>query len=165
MVRGAYTLSSYLEGTGTNLRLSDQSAVRLRAPARLHRAYGSGSTLDQGFTPFRRARQAIRIAGATLRVWDPNVRPAVSNQWNFTIQHQLGPSDDLASGLRRPADNAPDGSHAILPEAAPARRQLLPRARTCAGTRRWTTISARSPAPHPTVTRPITRSRPCCRSG
>ncbi len=46
-----------------------------------------GSTLDQGFLPF--ANAGNQLIGATLRVWDPNIRPAVSNQWNLTLQEQL----------------------------------------------------------------------------
>jgi len=94
VVRAGYTMSNYLEGTGTNLRLpinppfahenDDQytnSALFGLAP---------GSTLDQGFLPF--TQSANQLIGATLRVWDPNVRPAVSNQWNVSLQYQLNSS-------------------------------------------------------------------------
>jgi hypothetical protein len=30
------------------------------------------------------------FASATLRLWDPNFRPAVSQQWNFSMQKQFG---------------------------------------------------------------------------
>jgi hypothetical protein len=100
VVRGAYTLSSYLEGTGTNLRLAinppfasehalDYSKLTTGLP---------GSTLDQGFIPFAEGAASDPFAGAGLRVWDPNVRPAVSNQWNFTVQKQLGPTTTLQAG-------------------------------------------------------------------
>jgi TonB dependent receptor len=99
VLRGAYTMSSYLEGTGTNLRLPinppfagehelDYTKLTTGLP---------GSTLDQGFTPFATA-DVNPFAGATLRVWDPNVRPAVSNQWNFTVQQQLGSSTTVQVG-------------------------------------------------------------------
>jgi len=32
----------------------------------------------------------------TLRVWDPNIRPAVANQWNLTIQRQITSTSTLA---------------------------------------------------------------------
>ncbi len=35
------------------------------------------------------------FAGATIFTWDPNNRPAVSNQWNISIQHQFGNSMTL----------------------------------------------------------------------
>ena len=99
VVRGAYTLSTYLEGTGTNLRLPinppfagehevDYSKLRTGLP---------GSTLDQGFLPFANSNPSDPT-GATLRVWDPNVRPAVSNQFNFTLQQQLGNSTTIQAG-------------------------------------------------------------------
>jgi hypothetical protein len=47
-----------------------------------------GSTLDQGFAPFF-ANAGDQYHAVTLRVWDPNVRPAVANQWNLTVQRQL----------------------------------------------------------------------------
>jgi hypothetical protein len=99
VIRGAYTLSSYLEGTGTNLRLTlnppyssehqlNYQAVQTPLP---------GSTLDQGYIPFG-TTTADPYHNALIRLWDPNVRPAVSNQWNFTIQKQLGSTTTLQVG-------------------------------------------------------------------
>lgn len=97
VVRAAYTLSSYLEGTGTNLRLPLNPPV---TPPEQDAKYTSlpfpSSTLSEGFLPFLTTGDPF--AGATLRVWDPNVRPAVSNQWNFTVQQQLGNSTTLQAG-------------------------------------------------------------------
>jgi hypothetical protein len=56
-----------------------------------------GSTLDEGFLPFANSNPNDPT-GATLRVWDPNVRPAVSNQYNFTLQQQLGNSTTVQVG-------------------------------------------------------------------
>ncbi len=55
-----------------------------------------GSTLDQGFTPFT-ANPGDQFHTVTLRVWDPEVRPAVSNQWNLTLQDQLTPTMTLSA--------------------------------------------------------------------
>lgn len=99
VVRGAYTLSSYLEGTGTNLRLTlnppyssehqlDYTATKAPLP---------GSTLDEGYLPFTTST-ADPYFHALIRLWDPNVRPAVSNQWNFTVQKQLGSTTTLQVG-------------------------------------------------------------------
>jgi hypothetical protein len=91
VVRAGYTLSNYLEGTGTNLRLpiNPPFAVEHDDQYTNSSLYGvaPGSTLDQGFLPFNSAGN--QLVGATLRVWDPNVRPAVSNQWNLSLQYQL----------------------------------------------------------------------------
>jgi hypothetical protein len=90
VVRAAYTLSSYLEGSGTNLRLP------LNPPATVERlvTYSAlpypTTTLSQGFTPI--SSPTDPFARANIRLWDPNVRPAIANQWNFSIQRQIGDS-------------------------------------------------------------------------
>lgn len=97
VIRAAYTLSSYLEGTGTNLRLTINPPFAHEQDADYSALKYPSSTLQQGFLPFQGA-VGDPYAGATLRVWDPNVRPAVSNQWNFTIQHQLPGQTTLQAG-------------------------------------------------------------------
>jgi hypothetical protein len=96
VVRAGYTLSNYLEGTGTNLRLTMNPPF-----SEEHEFNYTGSnynqalppsTLSSGFAPFASGAGTSGLNGATLRVWDPNVRPAVSNQWNLTIQDQITPS-------------------------------------------------------------------------
>jgi len=94
VVRGAYTISSYLEGTGTNLRLtlnppfnSEYQALYntpdyLLPPTRLVDGLAGLNPKD----PF---------AGATLRLWDPFVRPAISQQWSFATEYQLPKSNVL----------------------------------------------------------------------
>jgi hypothetical protein len=54
------------------------------------------STLAQGYSIFGASTASnINYAGTSLRVWGPNFRPAVSNQWNFSVQRQLGNSTTL----------------------------------------------------------------------
>jgi hypothetical protein len=95
VARSGYTMSNYLEGTGTNLRLPINPPFAHENDNNYQNSnvYGvrPGSTLDQGFLPFT-ANAGNDFVGATLRVWDPNVRPAVSNQWNFSLQYQLDPT-------------------------------------------------------------------------
>jgi len=101
VVRGGYTLSNYLEGTGTNLRLTMNPPF-----SEEHEFNYTGSnysqalppsTLSEGFSPFASGGGTAGLSGATLRVWDPNVRPAVSNQWNLTIQQQVTPTLTVAA--------------------------------------------------------------------
>jgi hypothetical protein len=97
VVRGGYTLSNYLEGTGTNLRLTINPPFAVEHDnIYTTSAYNvlPGSTLDQGFTPFL-SNAGDQFHNVTLRVWDPKIRPAVSNQWNFTIQQELTGSSTL----------------------------------------------------------------------
>jgi hypothetical protein len=95
VIRAGYTLSNYLEGTGTNLRLAINPPFAVEHD---NQYSGSGnfktlpgSTLDQGFAPFL-ANAGDQFHSVTLRVWDPNIRPAVANQWNLTLQEQITPA-------------------------------------------------------------------------
>jgi Carboxypeptidase regulatory-like domain len=105
VVRGAFTISDYLEGTGTNLRLP------LNAP------FDSGNPGSPEFQtqyiptagttyplPLTTASDGIIqppntglscpnyscLAGVIFRLWDKNVQPALDDQWNLTVQQQLG---------------------------------------------------------------------------
>jgi hypothetical protein len=94
VVRGAFTISSYLEGTGTNLRLPINPPFN---PAELDKPYTGvplpGTTASDGIVGTTSTGTTCPnntcFAGALLRVWDPNVQPALSDQWNLTIQHQF----------------------------------------------------------------------------
>jgi hypothetical protein len=95
VIRGAFTISSYLEGTGTNLRLPINAPF---SPAELNTQYNNLAlpltTSSDGIQG-----QAVGVSCAApayacysqafLRVWDPNVQPAIDDQWNLTIQHQF----------------------------------------------------------------------------
>ena len=85
--RGAYTISSYLEGTGTNLRLPLNPPFATVFNSTYDNLTFPGSTLDQGLTVL--ASPTDPYQNATIRLWDPNIRPAISQQWNFTIERQF----------------------------------------------------------------------------
>ena len=92
VIRAGYSLSNYLEGTGTNLRLPLNPPFAVEHD-NTYSASGNfqalpGSRLDQGFLPFL-SNPGDQFHNVTLRVWDPNIRPAVANQWNLAIQRQL----------------------------------------------------------------------------
>jgi len=95
--RGAYTISSYLEGTGTNLRLplnppfEQEFAALYNTPAYTL----PGSTLDQGLSGLNPKNP---YAGATIRLWDPYVRPAEVEQWNFSTEYQFPANTVLTVG-------------------------------------------------------------------
>jgi len=94
--RGAYTISSYLEGTGTNLRLPLNPPFAGVLTSIYDNLNFPNSTLDQGFTVL--ASPTDPYQNATIRLWDPNIRPAISQQWNFTIEQQLWTNLDLSVG-------------------------------------------------------------------
>jgi hypothetical protein len=93
VVRGAYTVSSFLEGTGTNLRLTlnppffNEFETINADPAVLGTRTGDG---------FDALREKDPLSGTILRAWDPNLRPARSHQWNLTTEYQLAGDTALA---------------------------------------------------------------------
>lgn len=103
VMRASYTLSSYLEGSGTNLRLplnppfAVERDVQYSAPNPNNAStLLPGSTLSQGYDPI--ASKSNPYTAANIKIWDPNIRPAVSNQWNFSIQQQLDNATTLQVG-------------------------------------------------------------------
>jgi hypothetical protein len=122
--RAAYTVSNFLEGTGTNLRLT------LNPPfATEHNVNYSGaqvpSTLADGYDIFGASTASnINYTGTSLRIWDPNFRPAVSNQWNVSIQRQLGNSMTFQASYV-----GQNNDHLVVPVWA-SQLQLLPNGTT-----------------------------------
>ena len=97
VVRGAFTVSSYLEGTGTNLRLPVNPPFQQAETLVQYKGVAlPTTTTDQGLAPVGSASDPF--AGALIRVWDPNVQPALTDQWNLTIQHQLANTATLQVG-------------------------------------------------------------------
>ena len=106
--RGAFTVSDYLEGTGTNLRLP------------LNPPFDGGASAGGEFQtqyllqplPTTTASQGIIAPppaglscpnftcfdGAVLRLWDSKVQPAIDDQWNLTVQHQFAGNTTLQVG-------------------------------------------------------------------
>jgi len=93
VVRAAFSVSSYLEGTGTNLRLP-------RNPPYTPTQIGGTNNYNPGATPYDTEAGATggatpqpqSVSGATMFAWDPVVQPAVGEQWNLSIQHQVTPT-------------------------------------------------------------------------
>ncbi len=101
VVRGAYTISSFLEGTGTNLRLplnppfQTETGAVYDLTAAPYTQYFPGTTTDQGFSTLTSPTNPY--AGALIRLWDPNVRPDTVQQWNISVEHQF--SGDMLFSL------------------------------------------------------------------
>ena len=121
VVRGAYTISSFMEGTGTNLRLPLNPPFNTEFEARFDDPTVLGSTADQGLTVLR---SADPYRGANIRLWDPFVRPANTQQWNFTTEYQFPKQTVLSVGYV-----GQHGTHLIVPMPY-FQRQLLPNGQT-----------------------------------
>jgi Carboxypeptidase regulatory-like domain len=93
VLRGAYTMSSYLEGTGTNLRLPRNPPF---TPSEVTATYTSPTYMTQegpgGSVP------GDPFAGAVMYVWAPTVQPALTQQWNLTVQQSVTPTTSLQVG-------------------------------------------------------------------
>jgi outer membrane receptor protein involved in Fe transport len=104
VVRAAYGISSFMEANGVN-NLPYQNPPFVQG----HEVnfFGQGlpnTTLDQGFSGFPasactvaalKALSPACIAGATLHLTNPNLRPAMDQQWNLSIQRQFGQRTSL----------------------------------------------------------------------
>jgi len=107
VIRGGYGISTFMEANGVN-NLPYQNPPFVEA----HEAIYSGlalptTNLDQGFSGFPAAAcdQAALLAlspacisGATLHLTNPYLRPALDQQWNLSIQKQLGNSTTFTVG-------------------------------------------------------------------
>jgi hypothetical protein len=94
VLRGAYGTSSYLEGTGSNLRLPMNPP--LNSPEFETDYFTSNlpaTTTGQGLLPPTNPFQH-----AVVRLWDANIRPAISQQWNLAVEHQFTGSTTLQVG-------------------------------------------------------------------
>ncbi|HEY3706686.1 MAG TPA: TonB-dependent receptor [Terracidiphilus sp.] len=125
VIRGAFTISSYMEGTGTNLRLTLNPPF---TPAEINAIYNNtalpltdttdgiaGSASSASCDPPAYAC----YAQAYLRVWDPNVQPAIADQWNATVQHQFAGNTTVQVGYV-----GQKGTHLMVPFDF-AQRQLM----------------------------------------
>jgi len=107
VLRGAYTESSFQEGTGTNLRLTLNPPFfnefeRINAdPAVL------GPSIDTGFDALR---EKDPLTGSILRAWDPRLRPARSRQWSAILERQIGGTTSIGAGYI-----GQYGTHLVVP--------------------------------------------------
>lgn len=84
VVRAGYGITQYMEGTGSNLRLPLNPPFFAEADVQYDLTTGPG-TISKGFTDV-----IVRDKPAGLiRVWDPNVRPQFTQQYNLALEYQL----------------------------------------------------------------------------
>ena len=99
VVRGAYGISSFVEANGVNnLPYQNPPFVQAHEVSFFGQALPN-STLDQGFSNFPASACTVAalkafspacLAGATLHLTNRNLQPAVDQQWNLSIERQLG---------------------------------------------------------------------------
>jgi hypothetical protein len=106
--RGAFTISDYLEGTGTNLRLPINAPFNGGAAAGgefqtvyQNQALPSSTASDGLIVPPSTGLSCPNLScftGKIFRLWDQNVQPAIDDQWNLTVQHQFKGDTTLQVG-------------------------------------------------------------------
>jgi hypothetical protein len=105
VIRAAFGRTSFQEGTGEYNRLATNAPWNVDLVGQWGASNSDGAipanqiTLDQGFGALGSATgctvanvtsaPAACFAGVRIHATDPNYRPAVSNQWNVTIQRAL----------------------------------------------------------------------------
>ena len=104
--RAAYGISTYMEGNGVN------NLAVVNPPYVVNReANNTGLslppfTLDQGYTAFPSAPCTAAgllafssecLSSTTVHATNPNIQPAVDQQWNVTVQHQFGNSTTVSA--------------------------------------------------------------------
>lgn len=118
VVRAAYRLSNFLEGTGANLRLPlnppffTESNVTYDSAAPGKMTTGFADLIARGdLTGPRSSPTAAPFYQG--RAWDLNLRPQMTNQFNFAIERQL----DQATSLNV-AYVGQRGTHLVIPHEA-----------------------------------------------
>ena len=84
VLRGAYGISQYMEGTGSNLRLPLNPPFFFESDARYDQTTGAG-TITTGFEGLVARDQ---VSGQP-RAWDRNLRPQFTQQWNLFGEYQV----------------------------------------------------------------------------
>jgi hypothetical protein len=105
ILRGAYSISSYLEGTGTNLRLPRNPPF---TPTEVSASYAVPTVQTQSGPGGAVASDPF--AGAILYVWDKKVQPAIDQQWNLTVQGEASPTTTFQIGYV-----GQRGTHLVVP--------------------------------------------------
>jgi hypothetical protein len=105
VIRAAFSRSSFQEGTGEYNRLATNAPWNVDLVGQWGATNTNGAipanqvTLDQGFGALGStsgcsvanvtSAPAACFAGVRIHATDPNYRPAVSNQWNVTLQREV----------------------------------------------------------------------------
>ena len=114
VLRAAFSRSSFQEGTGEYNRLATNAPWNVDLVGQWGATNSNGGipanmiTLDQGFGALGAtagcsvnnvtSAPAACFAGVRIHATDPNYRPAVSNQWNLTLQREVTNSLTLQAG-------------------------------------------------------------------
>ncbi len=89
VVRGGYGITSFMEGTGANLRLPLNPPFFFESDVLY--PTGAPGTISTGFNGLI----ARNVLQGQIRAWNPDLRPAFIQQYNFTTEYEIAPSMSL----------------------------------------------------------------------
>jgi hypothetical protein len=114
VIHAAYGISNFVESNGVNNLLTANPPFEIAHSVTFSPTSNfPGSTLSQGFNGFPASGCTLAAAaaespacfmGTTIHIFDPNLRPEVHYQWNFSIEHQIGNSTTVTVGYVGSAD-------------------------------------------------------------
>jgi hypothetical protein len=110
VLRGAYTISSYMEGTGTNLRLPINPPFQIETEARFDDGTFAQPVVSTGEAIAAQQNPGDPFRNANIRLWDPKVRPANTQQWSFIVENQLSANTMVSIGYV-----GQKGHHLVVP--------------------------------------------------
>jgi hypothetical protein len=91
IISGGYGATDEMESTGTGLRMTQnppfQPSFTINAQVPTDTSGGTSLQVENGFQTT--ASNNTDTSGASYRAWDPDIRPAVIQQGNLTIQYQI----------------------------------------------------------------------------
>jgi hypothetical protein len=100
VVRGGYGVTDELESTGTGLRMTQnppfQPSFAQNAEAPGETSGGSWFPVEAGFQTTAGNNQNVN--GSSYSTWDPNMRPAVIQQFNLTAQYLVDSHTSVQAG-------------------------------------------------------------------
>ncbi|HYO83875.1 MAG TPA: TonB-dependent receptor, partial [Bryobacteraceae bacterium] len=114
VIRGGYGITSYMEGTGANLRLPLNPPFFFESDVQY--AQGAPGSIGTGFSDVQ-ARN--RLAGQ-IRAWNPDLRPAFIQQYNLSTEYLITESTSFTA-----AYVGQKGTHLVNPREG---NQALPAA-------------------------------------
>jgi len=111
VVRGGYGIANYLEGTGTNLRLTQNYpfAYSYNATA-ASPTVGSGGAPIQVENGFGSTAGIPSTASTMFFAWDKHIKPALTQQFNLAAEYELSNDTSVSVGYV-----GQTGQHLIVP--------------------------------------------------
>ncbi len=98
VIRGAYDISTYMEGNGiSNMAVINPPNSILIDQTNVGTTGVPQNTLSNGYAPYQNACTVAELkalspaclSGEVTHATNPNLRPAMNQQWNLTVQHQF----------------------------------------------------------------------------